>query len=111
MYADKVDVTAEIDILHQDVDNILRDPSVSSEELHERAQEYLAILEDPLYSSHNVPHWVQRIASVSGKTTTFTTKRMFDVVYEAASRLGLEDGKRYVSASVCSCARAGIAGS
>ncbi|KAI9059250.1 hypothetical protein FKP32DRAFT_1596598 [Trametes sanguinea] len=78
--------------------------AASDDELFERAQGYLAVLNSPRFSGYNKPKWVESLKKAKRFETTYTTASMMRAMYDTASELVLPSGARYVSAAVCACA-------
>ncbi|TBU29339.1 hypothetical protein BD311DRAFT_806330 [Dichomitus squalens] len=74
--------------------------------LYARAQRHLQVLNDPLYNQYDTPQWVRRRASSARAVLFqgFTVRGLIKAMYATAEDLGLERGKRYVSAAICACA-------
>ncbi|TBU53751.1 hypothetical protein BD310DRAFT_951900 [Dichomitus squalens] len=64
-----------------------RGESDGDDALYAWAQRHLQVLDDPRYSEHDTPPWA-----------------LSKAMYATAEDLGLERGKRYVSAAICACA-------
>ncbi|KAI0330767.1 hypothetical protein GY45DRAFT_1336634 [Cubamyces sp. BRFM 1775] len=77
---------------------------LSDDQLYERAQKHLSVLSNPLYAHHNRPAWVERVEALSRLKTEYTTARMINAMYEAATTLQLRACLRDVSVVVCACA-------
>lgn len=79
----------------------------SVENLYAQAQKHLKIFDNELYASLDIPEWVSRVSSHTALQPIyrgFTVRKLVDTMYRTAEDLGLEDGKKYVMAAVCSCA-------
>lgn len=90
----------------QDISNLVDDNASSDAQLFDRAQVSLSVLSKPEHAHYNTPRWVTRLAAaLRTESTGFTARRLFAALYETADKLGLRDGRRYLSAMICACAK------
>ncbi|TBU51164.1 hypothetical protein BD310DRAFT_388230 [Dichomitus squalens] len=92
------------DSFNVEVERLLNDPAVSDMALRSQAQEYLQVYDEPSFVEIDVPQWVRRIQSHTRLKIKYTSRRLFDTMYEAATTLRVPLGARYVSAAICACA-------
>ncbi|KAI9059241.1 hypothetical protein FKP32DRAFT_1596592 [Trametes sanguinea] len=78
--------------------------AASDDELFERAQGYLVVLDSPRFSAYNKAKWVESLKKAKKFETTYTTASMIRAMYDTASELRLPFGARYVSAAICAYA-------
>ncbi|KAI1782441.1 hypothetical protein LXA43DRAFT_1051222 [Ganoderma leucocontextum] len=88
------------------VDNVLHDSDlVGDATLHSRARHTLKVFDESgpveLCRRHK---WAERIHEATPRRPIFTTRKLFDAMYQTADELSLVAGKRYVSAAICTCA-------
>lgn len=89
------------------IGQIVADGSLGDEVLHQRALRILQVLDIPeqAFVDLNKPHWVRRIEEYDRwqRTEPFTIKSLYIAMLDVADDLHLPNGKRYVSAAICSC--------
>lgn len=74
-----------------------------------QARKHLTIFDNPLYSSLDTPEWVRHALehAYGPLRPTFrqlTVRKLLKAMCDTAEDLGLESGKRYVTAAICTCA-------
>ncbi|KAI1783451.1 hypothetical protein LXA43DRAFT_1132444, partial [Ganoderma leucocontextum] len=52
----------------------------------------------------NWPQWARHAQKATPWPTVFTTRKLFDTMYQIADEFSLAAGKRYISAAICTCA-------
>ncbi|KAI1786282.1 hypothetical protein LXA43DRAFT_74284 [Ganoderma leucocontextum] len=88
------------------VDNVLHDSDlVGDATLHSRARHTLKLFDEsgPVELCRRLK-WAERIHEATPRRPIFTTRKLFDAMYQTADELSLVAGKRYVSAAICTCA-------
>ncbi|KAI1783461.1 hypothetical protein LXA43DRAFT_1102486 [Ganoderma leucocontextum] len=89
------------------INNILDDSNISDNVLHTRASQCLHAFDNPGHAQlelFNWPQWARRAQKATPWPTVFTTRKLFDAMYQIADKFSLAAGKRYVSAAICTCA-------
>ncbi|RPD81951.1 hypothetical protein L226DRAFT_528162 [Lentinus tigrinus ALCF2SS1-7] len=81
--------------------NSLLNSGMTTESLRKKAEEYLAILNDPAFEADNIPLWVERISRRGQEGLTIT--KVFHAMYTGATQVGFPAGSRYAYAATCTC--------
>ncbi|RPD64881.1 hypothetical protein L227DRAFT_571333 [Lentinus tigrinus ALCF2SS1-6] len=81
--------------------NSLLNSGMTTESLRKKAEEYLAILNDPAFEADNIPLWVERISCRGQEGLTIT--KVFHAMYTGATQVGFPAGSRYAYAATCTC--------
>ena len=92
------------DGLSIEVERLFKNPTISDTTLHNQAQEFLQVYNEPSLSEVEVPSWVRRIQPHSPWELKYTSRRLFESMYEVSDMLQLPIGRRYLSAAICACA-------
>ena len=87
-----------------EVERLFKDPTISDTTLHNQAQEFFQVYNEPSLSEVEVPPWVRRIQPHSPWEFKYTSRRLFESMYEVSDMLQLPIGRRYLSAAICACA-------